>query len=131
MGAKLARPDANVVILYGDGSLGYSLMEFDTFVRHKIPVTAIIGNDACWTQIAREQVPVLGSDVACRLEYTNYEQAVIPFGANGYKIDGTNEKELTKIIEEAINKTKGETGKPALVNCLIGKSKFREGSVSV
>ena len=120
-----------MIILYGDGSLGYSLMEFDTFVRHKIPITAIIGNDACWTQIAREQVPVLGSDVACRLEYTNYEQAVVPLGANGFKVDGTNEKELIKIIEEAISKTKGENGKPALVNCLIGKSKFREGSVSV
>lgn len=106
-------------------------MEFDTFARHKIPITAIVGNDACWTQIAREQVPVLGSDVACRLEYTNYEQAVLPFGANGYKLDATNEKEIGKIIEEAINKTKGDNGKPALVNCLIGKSSFRDGSVSV
>ena len=43
LAAKLANPEANVVILYGDGSLGYSLMEFDTFVRHKVPVTAIIG----------------------------------------------------------------------------------------
>jgi len=132
LGAKLARPDANVIILYGDGSLGYSLMEFDTFARHKIPITAIIGNDACWTQIAREQVPVLGSDVACKLDYTSYEQAVIPLGANGFKVDGTaSESDLIKTIEEAINKTKGENGKPSLVNCLLGKSKFREGSVSV
>ncbi len=28
------RPDADVWILYGDGSVGYSLAEFDTFVRH-------------------------------------------------------------------------------------------------
>lgn len=132
LAAKLANPEANVIILYGDGSLGYSLMEFDTFVRHKVPVTAIIGNDACWTQIAREQVPVLGSDVACKLDYTSYEKAVIALGANGYSVDGTtSESDLIKTIEEAINKTKGENGRPSLVNCLLGKSTFREGSVSV
>ncbi|XP_022652961.1 acetolactate synthase-like protein isoform X3 [Varroa destructor] len=56
IGAKLAQPDANVIIIYGDGSAGYSLMEFDSFTRQKIPVTAIVGNDACWTQILREQI---------------------------------------------------------------------------
>jgi len=43
-------------------------MEFDTFVRHKLPVVGIIGNDACWTQIAREQVPHFKSAVACDLD---------------------------------------------------------------
>lgn len=46
----------------------YSLMEFDTFVRHKLPVIGIIGNDACWTQIAREQVPLFKTAVACDLD---------------------------------------------------------------
>lgn len=31
---------------------------------------ALVGNDAGWTQISREQVPRLGSDVACSLAYT-------------------------------------------------------------
>jgi thiamine pyrophosphate-dependent acetolactate synthase large subunit-like protein len=48
LGAKAVYPDRPVVILWGDGSSGYSLMEFDTFVRHKLPVVALIGNDACW-----------------------------------------------------------------------------------
>uniref|UniRef100_A0A669QXN5 2-hydroxyacyl-CoA lyase 2 n=1 Tax=Phasianus colchicus TaxID=9054 RepID=A0A669QXN5_PHACC len=69
LGAKLCRPEAEVWIIYGDGSLGYSLMEFDTFVRHKTPVIALVGNDACWSQIAREQVAMLGSNVACGLEF--------------------------------------------------------------
>lgn len=34
----------------------------------QIPVVALVGNDACWSQIAREQVPMFGSDVACKLE---------------------------------------------------------------
>ncbi|WP_457651595.1 thiamine pyrophosphate-binding protein, partial [Rhodocaloribacter sp.] len=59
LGAKLCRPDAEVWVLFGDGALGYSLAEFDTFVRHGLPVLALVGNDAGWSQIAREQVEVL------------------------------------------------------------------------
>jgi len=36
LGAKLCRPDCDVWIIYGDGSLGYSIAEFDTFTRHKV-----------------------------------------------------------------------------------------------
>ena len=67
LGAKLCRPDAEVWILYGDGSCGFSVAEIDTMTRHKAPVIALVGNDAAWTQIAREQVPMFGTDVACKL----------------------------------------------------------------
>ena len=33
----------------------------------QIPVIALVGNDAGWTQISREQVPMFGSNVACQL----------------------------------------------------------------
>uniref|UniRef100_A0A1I7XJS9 2-hydroxyacyl-CoA lyase 2 n=1 Tax=Heterorhabditis bacteriophora TaxID=37862 RepID=A0A1I7XJS9_HETBA len=67
LGAKLVYPDCPVYIIWGDGSSGYSLMEYDTFTRHKLPITGIIGNDACWTQIAREQVVMFKSSVAVDL----------------------------------------------------------------
>ncbi|MDX1688361.1 MAG: thiamine pyrophosphate-binding protein, partial [Candidatus Promineifilaceae bacterium] len=41
LGAKLVRPDAEVWLLYGDGSAGYTIAEFDTFTRHKIPIIAV------------------------------------------------------------------------------------------
>jgi acetolactate synthase-like protein len=59
LGAKLVFPEKDVFIIWGDGSSGYSLMEYDTFVRHQLPVISVIGNDACWTQIARDQVEFL------------------------------------------------------------------------
>ena len=46
-------------IIYGDGSSGYSLIEFDTYVRFGLPVIAVIGNDACWSQMYRDQVSSL------------------------------------------------------------------------
>jgi len=138
LGAKLVRPDAEVWIIYGDGSLGYSLIEYDTFKRFKTPVIALVGNDACWSQIAREQVPMLGSDTACALEYTPYHQAVEGLGAKGFvlgdaqggKVDEEEgEKEVRRVLEEARKECGGGTS--VLINALIGKSDFRAGSISV
>ena len=80
LGAALARPSAEVWIVFGDGACGYGLAEFDTFVRHGIPVIAVVGNDAGWTQIAREQVKMLHDDVATVLARSDYH-VVAGFGA--------------------------------------------------
>ena len=55
LGVKLAKPDAEVWVLWGDGALGYSVMEYDTFKRHSVNVIGLCGNDACWGQIERDQ----------------------------------------------------------------------------
>ena len=77
------RPSADVWVVYGDGSVGYSLAEFDTFVRHGIGVIALVGNDAGWTQIAREQVEVLHDDVGTVLARTDYQRAAEGSAARG------------------------------------------------
>ncbi|KAL2095903.1 hypothetical protein ACEWY4_008051 [Coilia grayii] len=129
LGAKLCRPDSEVWIIYGDGSLGYSVAEYDTFTRHKTPVISVVGNDACWSQISREQVPILGSNVGCGLAFTDYHTVAIGFGGTGYLIGRENEAELDDIIREAQRQSK--EGKSTLLNVLIGKTNFREGSISV
>jgi acetolactate synthase-like protein len=128
LGAKLVNPDLQVVILYGDGSLGYSVAEFDTFTRHKVPVIAIVGNDACWTQIAREQVPMFKSSVACDLAFTDYHVVADGFGGRGFLLE--READLPALLEQA-NKACEQEKKPALLNAIIGKTDFREGSISV
>ncbi|XP_057695650.1 2-hydroxyacyl-CoA lyase 2 isoform X1 [Corythoichthys intestinalis] len=129
LGAKLCRPESEVWIVYGDGSLGYSVAEFDTFTRHKTPVIAVVGNDACWSQISREQVPILGSNVACGLAFTDYHTVVDGYGGKGYLIRREDEERLSEIIREAQKET--QRGKATLLNVLIGKTNFREGSISV
>lgn len=127
---QASKPDANVIIIYGDGSVGYTIMEYDTMVRHNLPCVAIVGNDACWTQIAREQVPMLGSDVACPLAYTDYNKVAESLGGLGIKLDDKNKGELAKCFQAAIERSKKEK-KPMLINVLIGKTDFRAGSISV
>ncbi|MDW8147625.1 MAG: thiamine pyrophosphate-binding protein [Roseiflexaceae bacterium] len=127
LGAKLCRPDADVWLLYGDGSAGYSLVEFDTFVRHNVPLVAIVGNDAGWTQIAREQVEILHDDVATTLAYSDYDRVAGGFGAVGYRLDDP------ELAEETLHRARqtAAQGKPVLVNALIGKTHFRKGSIAM
>lgn len=127
LGAKLCRPEAEIWLLYGDGSAGYSLVEFDTFVRHGLPIIAVVGNDASWTQIAREQVELLGDDVGTVLARNDYHDVAKGFGAKGFLVQ--HPSEVPKILREA--KRFAAEGKPVLINAHISKSEFRKGSISL
>ncbi|GIY41386.1 2-hydroxyacyl-CoA lyase 2 [Caerostris darwini] len=129
LGAKLCYPDSNVLILYGDGSCGYSIIEFDTFVRHKLPIVAIVGNDACWSQIAREQIPRFNSDVACNLAFTDYHKVVDGLGGKGITLSGDDIKHLESKVIAAFDLSKG--GDSVLINAILGKTDFRSGSISI
>ena len=127
LGAKLLHPESEVWIIYGDGSAGYSLAEFDTFVRHRIPLIAVVGNDAGWTQIARDQVEILGDDVATVLAHTDYHRVVDGFGGAGLRLD--DPELIVDALEEA--RATAAHGVPVLLNVILDKSDFRKGSLSM
>jgi thiamine pyrophosphate-dependent acetolactate synthase large subunit-like protein len=127
MGAKLARPKSEVWILYGDGSVGFTLSEFDSFVRHGLPVIAVVGNDAGWTQIARDQVLLLEDDVGTVLARSDYHRVAEGFGAKGILVEQPGQLPLA--LREA--KAAARAGTPVLVNLHLGKSEFRKGSISM
>jgi acetolactate synthase-1/2/3 large subunit len=126
MAAKLARPDANVVIVYGDGSFGFNGLEFEAMVRQNIPVVALIGNDAGWTQIRRGQVELYGEQraVATGLDYTRYDKVVEALGGFGAWVERV--EDIGPALDAAF-----ASGKPACVNVKIAKSDFRKGAISV
>jgi acetolactate synthase-like protein len=127
LGAKLVRPSADVWIVYGDGSVGYSLAEADTFARHGLGVVAVIGNDGAWTQIAREQVEVLHDDVGTVLAHADYERAAEGLGACGLRLDEADRTDA--VLREA--RDVARSGRPAYVNARIGSTDFRKGSISM
>lgn len=127
MAAALARPGAEVWLIYGDGAAGFSLIEFDTLARHGIPVIAVVGNDAGWTQIARDQVTMLGDDVGTVLASTDYHRAVEGLGAVGLVLD--DQERIDDVLAEA--KQVAASGRPVLINALIGRTEFRKGSMSM
>jgi len=127
LGAKLCRPGADVWILYGDGSSAYSLAEIDTFARHGLAVIAVVGNDAAWSQIAREQVEMLHDDVGTVLARTDYHRVAEGYGGRGLSV--ARPEDVEPVLAEALRLAR--TGAPVLVNALIGKTEFRKGSISI
>jgi acetolactate synthase-1/2/3 large subunit len=127
LGAATTRADREVWIVFGDGACGFGLAEFDTFVRHRIPVIALVGNDAGWTQIAREQVKMLNDDVATVLARTDYHTVAAGFGAEGIVVKRGDQ------IVPALQRARGiaRQGKPVLVNAWLDRTTFREGSLSM
>jgi thiamine pyrophosphate-dependent acetolactate synthase large subunit-like protein len=127
IGASLMRRDAEVWLLWGDGASGYGLAEFDTFVRHHIPVIAVVGNDASWSQIAREQVKLLADDVGTVLARTAYDEVARAFGGEGIAV--RCQREVGAALAEA--KAQARAGRPVLINLWLDRGDFREGSLSM
>ncbi|MDE2150148.1 MAG: thiamine pyrophosphate-binding protein [Gammaproteobacteria bacterium] len=127
LGAKLCRPQDEVWALFGDGAFGYGLAEFDTFKRHGVGIVGVVGNDACWSQIAREQVEFLRDDVGCALRYSDYHLAAQALGGRGMTI--RQPAEIAPALSAA--RASAAQGMPVLINALIQRSEFRKGSISM
>jgi acetolactate synthase-1/2/3 large subunit len=127
LGAKLVRPESEVWLLWGDGSAGYGLAEIDSFARHGLGVIAVIGNDASWAQIARDQVTLLGDAVGTQLARTAYERVAEALGGRGLLLDkpGATAATLTAAKDHA------RQGMPVVVNVHLAASEFRKGSISI
>jgi thiamine pyrophosphate-dependent acetolactate synthase large subunit-like protein len=105
VGAKVAKPDTQVVVLHGDGSYGINAMEIDTAVRHRIPVIVVISNNGGWTADPQHTKP--GRD----LGYTRYDKVAQDFGAHGEFVEKPHE--IRPALERA-----WASGKPAVVNVI-------------
>ena len=127
LAAGIARPQAETWLVWGDGASGYGLAEFVTFVRHGVPAIAVVGNDAAWTQIAREQVKMLGDDVATVLARSDYHRVAEGFGAAGIVVHRTDE------VADALGQARAiaRAGRSVLINVWLDKTAFREGSISM
>jgi acetolactate synthase-1/2/3 large subunit len=112
LAAKLARPDKQVCLLLGDGAFGFSGMEFDTMVRHGVPVVAVVGNNGIWALEKHPMEFVYGYSVAADLiPETRYDKVVEALGGHGELVQKPDE--LRPALERAF-----ESGKPACVNVL-------------
>lgn len=112
---KLAYPDSRVVVLTGDGAFGFNAMEFDTAVRHNLPVVAVLGNDAAWGIDRQIQIGLYGRPVATDLLTSRYDQVVRGLGGHGEFVE--RPEELAPALDRAF-----ASGKPALVNVAVQRA---------
>ena len=106
IGAKVACPDKQVIVLHGDGSFGLNAMEFDTAVRHKLPILTVISLNGGWTGDPKKERP--GRD----LGYTRFDKMAEALGGHGELV------ELPDAIRPALERAMAAVanGQPALVN---------------
>jgi acetolactate synthase I/II/III large subunit len=108
--ARLARPDKQVVLLVGDGAFGFSAMEFDTMVRHRLPVVAVMGNNNAWGLEKHPMEMMFGWSVAADLNpNARYDMVVEALGGHGEYV--TSPAEIGPALKRAF-----DSGLPALVN---------------
>jgi acetolactate synthase-1/2/3 large subunit len=115
LAVKLAHPDRRVVLLTGDGAFGFNAMEYDTAVRHDLPVVTVLGNDAAWGIDRQIQLGLYGRPVATDLLQSRYEQVVQGLGGHGEYVD--RPEALAPALERAF-----ASGKPALVNVAVQRA---------
>lgn len=87
MAQQMARPKQPVMMMTGDGSLGFYIAELDTLVRYSVPVVIIVGNDGGWGLERELQGEVQGTTTACELRRTRYDLVCQGFGGGGETID--------------------------------------------
>jgi acetolactate synthase-1/2/3 large subunit len=116
LAAKLAHPDRQVCLLLGDGAFGFAGMEFDTFVRHGVPVVGVMGNNGIWALEKHPMEFLYGYSVAADLQPgCRYDEVVTALGGHGELVERPDQ--LRPALERAF-----ASGRPALVNVLTDPS---------
>jgi thiamine pyrophosphate-dependent acetolactate synthase large subunit-like protein len=110
--ARLARPSAQVVLLLGDGAAGFSLMDADTLVRHRLPVVMVCGNNGIWGLEKHPMQALYGYDVAADLQRgCRYDEVVRALGGAGETV--TSPAQIAPALRRAF-----DSGVPYLVNVI-------------
>ncbi len=110
--ARIHRPEAQVVLLYGDGAAGMSLMDVDTLVRHNLPVVMVCGNNSAWGLEKQPMQMLYGYDVAADLAtQTRYDEVVKALGGAGELV--TDPAQIGPALDRAF-----ASGVPYLVNII-------------
>ena len=114
LAAGLVHPQSPLFLLMGDGAAGFSLMDVDSLVRHRIPAVMIVGNNAGWALEKQPMRLLYGYDVITDLAPTHYDEIVIALGGGGETV--TDPAQVGPAIDRAM-----ASGIPYLVNVMTDR----------
>jgi acetolactate synthase I/II/III large subunit len=126
MASKLARPDREVVCLFGDGAFSLTGWDFETMVRFNLPFIGVVGNNSYMNQIRYGQIQKYGEergDVGNKLGDVKYDLFAKMLGGHGEEV--REPKDLRPALERA-----RESGKPSLINVWIDQNAFAPGTMN-
>lgn len=126
MAAKIARPDREVVCLFGDGAFSLTGWDFETMVRFDLPFIGVVGNNSYMNQIRYGQIQKYGEergDIGNKLGDVKYDLFAKMLG--GYGEEVREPKDIRPALERA-----RESGKPSLINVWIDQDAFAPGTMN-
>jgi acetolactate synthase-1/2/3 large subunit len=126
MAAKVARPDREVVCLFGDGAFSLTGWDFETMMRFDLPFVGVVGNNSYMNQIRYGQIQKYGpekGDIGNKLADVKYDEYAKMLG--GYGEEVRDPKDIRPALERA-----RESGKPSLVNVWIDPDAFAPGTMN-
>jgi acetolactate synthase-1/2/3 large subunit len=112
LAAKLAKPDKQVLGYFGDGAFGLNAMEFDTFVRHNLPIVAVISNDGAWGMVKHWQKMTCSEDKCTGMTLKaqqRYDKMVEALGGYGEYVERV--EDIKPALKRAF-----DSGLPACIN---------------
>jgi acetolactate synthase-1/2/3 large subunit len=110
IGAQLARPGKQVVVLSGDGGLGIGGMDLETAARYRLPIVVVLWNNSSWGP-GFELMPMLRgrTDPFDMLPAIRYDEVFAPMGVHGEHVSDPS------VLRPALERALG-AGRPAIVN---------------
>ncbi|MGE0621266.1 MAG: thiamine pyrophosphate-binding protein [Pseudomonadales bacterium] len=113
IGSQVARPDKRVICIVGDGSVGLNIQEFDTMVRHNLPVLTVVLNNKAWGMCVHGQQAMFGANrlVVTTLGESRYDKVAEGFGCVGAFVDDVDG--IGPAVRQAL-----DSGRPACINVI-------------
>lgn len=113
IGSQVAHPQKQVACIVGDGAVGLNIQEFDTMVRHNLPVLTIVLNNKAWGMCVHGQQSMFGDNrlVVTKLGECRYEQVAEGFGCDGALVDKL--EDLGPAVKQAL-----ASNRPACINVI-------------
>jgi len=124
--AKLRNPDKRVLLIMGDGSVGFNFMEFHTAIRKNLPIVVVVANDASWGMIKHSQQLRMGHNIpnGTDLGWLDYHKMVEVMGGFGICVE--KPEEVAPALEKAF-----ASGKTACINVKVDSTVISPGSVAL
>lgn len=124
--AKLRHPGKRVLLITGDGSVGFNFMEFNTAIRKRLPIVVVVANDQAWGMIMHSQQLRMGHHInnGTELNWVDYHKLVEAMGGFGELVE--KPEDIRPALERAF-----ASGKTACVNVKIDQSVISPGSVAL
>jgi acetolactate synthase-1/2/3 large subunit len=114
LGVKVARPEAPVVAVCGDGGFMYNCQELSTAVKDKINVVCVVFNDSAYGNVARDLDEAWGGTWNANLVNPDFVKFAESFGVTAMR--AKDPADVGRLVKDAV-----QLDRPVLIDVPVGR----------